>query len=366
MILDRSTLEAYAGCPHKGYLKVLFDACKAKAQGKTVFAWEEALLAAADRRLIEALLDAAACGTNSSLCETGIQIHAVIEEAFKACDGDLSLIPDYISDRLPHVRPDLQPDAIRAGRYICDMVADIHIKVLAIEKQISVKTPDGESLTCRLDLLGQGLNRSLHVFDWKSGWLRRTNGETFDSFQAQFAASLLWGQSCYSEVEVIHYWYMETRFGTKAYAKFDRNEEHPRLPHLTQQIAFSGRIDETVKLVRDAVQECRPTDTKCCQCDMIRFCKLAHLDADEISKDPKSFVDKLAYDIASVARRKKAATAWVKAKGPIAGTAVVFDRKRPSERFSCELIDGGKPFKINHECIVGPVTGDDEVDAFFK
>ena len=367
MILDRSTVENYSECPQKGYLKILFDAVRAEALGQKVFDWEQKRLEQADPILLNTLHKYAMNGTMNAICETGILIHEMIDKAFKECKGDTSIIPDWISDNFPKIRPDVQPDAIRAGRFVCDQIADLHVKVLAIEKQISLAYNDQLTLTTRIDLLAQGLNNSLHVWDWKTGYKRRTASETHDSFQGQFTAALLWQQPCYANVDVIHYWYMETRFGTRAYARFERNAEHPRLPHLTQKVAFDERIGQALTLFLVNNQECWPHDEKCCQCDMVRFCAMAHIDAAERSDDSKAFIDKLAYDMASVARRKKAATAWVKAKGPIVGTKVVFDRKQPTERFSCGLTDvvEGKDYtKPAASAFAG--TGDDELDGFFK
>ncbi len=362
--LDRSTLENYAECPQRAYLKILFDALRAEATGKTVFDWEKERIAQADPMLISTLRKAALCGTTNALCDTGILIHEMIEKAFQECDGDTSIIPDWISDNFPKIRPDVQPEAIRAGRFVCDQIADLHVKVLAVEKQISVAVDEALILTTRLDLLAQGLSNSLHVWDWKTGYKRRTASETHDSFQGQFTAALLWDQPCYANVDVIHYWYMETRFGTRPYARFERNAEHPRLPHLTQKVAFDARISQALTLFASNNQECWPHDEKCCQCDMVRFCAMAHIDAAEISDDPKAFIDKLAYDMASVARRKKAATAWVKAKGAIVGTKVIYDRKRPTDRFTCTLSDIGDGPKSRADVFAG--TGDEELDGFFK
>lgn len=345
IILDRSFLEKYAACPQQGYLSMLFSALKAQAAGQTVFAWEKERIADAEPAIVEQMEALAECGTSNELCQTGIAIHDVVDAAFKECGGNLELIPDWITENMPKIRPDLQPDAIRAGRYIADQLADLHVRVIGTEIQLSFELfPQTASrpaviVAMRIDLLAQGINQSLHVWDWKSGYKQRTNSEAVDSFQGQCGACVLWKQDCYAQVETIHWWYQECRYGTRAYARYSRSSEHPRTPHLTQMLAFENRIEQAARLFLNNSQECWPTETKCSQCDMVYFCRMRHLAADEIADSPRLFIDKLAYDLASVSRRKKAATAWVKAKGPICGSVCTYDRKPPAVRFTCEMIE---------------------------
>lgn len=337
-ILDRSTLERYAECPQQGYLKCLYDAVCAYQSGHPPLWYEQKMMDSADPMLLAEMKKYACKGTETSICQTGVAIHGLIEKAFEECEGDLTRVPDWIVSNAPKIRPDIQPEALRAMRHVADMLSDLHVSIIAIEQQVATEMK-GITLTCRLDLLAQGTNQSLHVIDWKTGYKRRTPAETADSFQAQFIAYLLWSQPCYKEVNVIHFWYYETRYGTKSYARFVRNEEHPRLPHLTQYAAFESRIANALSLFLTNTQDAWPDEEKCCQCDMVSFCSAAHLNAEQIDKDPKAFIDHLAYLCGKVAAMKKAATAWVKAKGPLVGTKVVFDRKKPSERFTCGFIN---------------------------
>ena len=379
IVLDRSFLEKWANCPYQGYLSMLHDALRAEAIGKAVFPWEAERIKDAPAELVDSLRKVALCGTKGELCEVGIHIHDIIDQAFKACENDLEKIPDWISDNIPRIRPDIQPDAIRAGRFIADQIADFHVPIIGVEKQIdfvlfpAVGSRPEVRVTMRVDLYGQGLNQSLHIWDWKSGYKQRTNSEAVDSFQGQCGAFIMWQQPAYKDVDIVHWWYLETRFGSRAYAKFDRRNEHPRLPHLTQQVAFGVRIEEAARMFLENRRDCWPLETKCCQCDFVRFCKLRHIDAAEIGDDPKLFIDKLASDIADVTRRKKAATAWVKEHGAIEGTACTYTRKPPTNRFTCEMI-GNEPTAAKkttkRKSTAMPITerastGDDEIDMFF-
>jgi hypothetical protein len=371
--LDRSTLERYANCPFAGYVLGLLEALIAQAKGEKLFDWEVKRLAEADPKLIESLTPYVLCGMRNLICETGTEIHKIIDEAFETCKGDLEQIPSWIEDELPKCRPDLQPEVIVAGRHICDILADLHIKVLGTEVQMDFELfPETASrpaviVTQAFDLIGQGIE-SLHILDWKTGHKRRTNSEAYDSFQGQCGALLCWKQKEYADVRKIYWWYHETRFGTRAFARFERDEYHPRLPHLTQEVAFEHRLEEAAKLLIADCRECWPLDTKCCWCDAIRWCPLAHADAKDIATDPKFFVDKLIVDSESVTKRRKAALEWLKAKGPIVGTKAVFKQKTPQSRFTGELeeIQTGKDYSKTVRVETPASTGDSTIDSFFN
>jgi len=344
IILDRSRLEQYATCPRQGYLSVLRDAVKAKTEGFEVYDWEKARVENADAGLIDGMSKIALQSATGRLAECGTQIHDLIDRAFTACNNDTSLVPEWFVDNLPSIKPNIQPMAIRHAKHVADMVSEHHVAVIGLELQISlVIIPETETApavigTSRLDLLGSGKG-NLHVVDWKTGFKRRSNSETVDSFQAQFIALLLFNQAEYKEINTIHFWYYETMWGTKSHARFDRNDEHPRLPGLTTEVALRGRATEAVKLFQMDCRDAWPLPDACCWCDMIRFCPQASIEAKEIADDPKAFIDNLVVLEALCGIRKKAATAWIKAKGAIEGTKVVFSKKVPQERFTAGFED---------------------------
>jgi len=277
--------------------------------------------------------------TTGKLAECGTQIHELIDKAFNECKNDIHLVPEYLVDNLPKIKPNIQPMAIRHARHICDMIAEYHVDIMAVEQQVSlVIIPETDTApaviaTTRIDLLGSGKG-NLHAVDWKTGFKRRSNSETADSFQAGCIAFLLFQQKEYKEINTIHFWYYETMFGTKAYARFDRNEEHPRLPGLTTEVALRGRITEAVDLFMKDCRDAYPLPDTCCFCDVIRFCPQASMEAKEIADDPKAFIDSLVVLEALCKARKRAATQWIKAHGAIEGSKVVYTQKVPQERFS--------------------------------
>lgn len=343
IVLDRSRLEQIANCPWQGYLMMLLEAMRAKVAKHEVFPWEQEMLETAETDLIVDLGELARASQDSVLCEVGIELHALIQRAFKETEGDLEAVPEWFVDNLPKVRPDFQPEALVAGRHVADMLSNLHIGGILIEKQLDwcVRPPckehGGIVVTQCLDLYGQGLQRSIHVVDYKTGRKQRTNTDAQDSMQAETGAYLIWQQPEYAEVDVIHWWFYETRFGTKAYAKFERNAEHPRLPHLTTEKAIRERIQSAVQLFLDESRECWPEEKKCAYCDVISLCPNAHMNAKEVADDPKGFVDNLVVMIEYVKRKKTALTKYLRGHGTVAGSKVVFGKKAPSTDFRTEF-----------------------------
>lgn len=339
IILDRSRLESFATCPMQAYLSILWDVIKAMADGYQVFPWEKKIYDAADTELLAEMTKVQYQSTDGAMAECGIQIHALILRAFEACKNDLQMVPQWFVENLPKIKPNMTPMAIRHARHVGEMIADYHVNVIGLELQVSLvivaetDTTPAIVVTTRIDLLGSGKG-GLHVVDWKTGYKRRNNSETLESFQAGFIALLLFSQEEYKDVDTIHFWYYETMFGTKAYARFDRNEEHPRLPGLTTEVALKGRALEAVKLFQEDCKEAWPLPESCAWCDVIRFCPKASIGAKEIADDPAAFIDSLVVLEALVKERKKAATLYIKGHGALEGTKVVYTRKLPQERFT--------------------------------
>lgn len=344
IILDRSRLEQYATCPMQAYLSTIWDALKAKHAGLEVFPHEEKLLDEAAPHLFKNMSELIRRSTDSKLAIIGTQIHDLIEKAFAECKGDREIIPQWFVDNLPKVQPNIQPMAIRHARNVGDIIADYHIPIIGVERQLSIiivpetATTPAIIATMRYDLVGSG-NNCLHIMDWKTGYKSRTNSETADSFQAQFGAWLIMQQPEYAEINTVHFWYFETMWGTKSYAKFVRNEEHPRLPGLTTEVALKERILSAVRLFQANSKECWPMEETCAWCPMIEFCPNADMTAKTIADDPKAFVDRMVVIEAYLKNMKKSATEWVKARGEIEGSRVIFTKKIPAERFTVEFQD---------------------------
>lgn len=363
IIADRSRLEQYANCPQQGYLSILWDALKAKTEGYEIFDWEVERVTGADPVLIEKMQKVIDQSVDSKLAECGTQIHDLIDKAFNECKNDINLVPEWFVDNLPKIQPNIQPIALRHARHIADMISEYHVNIIGLEQQISLviipktKTTPAVIATTRIDLLGSGKG-NLHVVDWKTGFKRRSNSEAAESFQAGFIALLLFSQKEYKDINTIHFWHYETQWGTKAYVRFDRNEEHPRLPGLTTEVALKSRTTEAVNLFMKNSKDVWPLPDTCCWCDMIQFCPYASMGSKEIADDPKVFVDSLVVLTALVKARKQAATAYIKSHGAIEGTKVVFAKTIPQDKFTGGFQDKNKP--------KSGVTGKENLDSHFK
>ena len=381
IILDRTRLEQYATCPFQGYLSTLVDALIAPLNGLEVYEWEQKLLDEADPKLLDHLRKLGRNSLVAECCEIGTEIHKLIHESFIACknkliankengeatfkmsDFDVADIADHFVKKLPTMkRTDIQPQAVEHAKNVGDMLVNLHIPLLGIEQQLSMiflpetKRRPSVTVSMRYDLIGQGLS-SVHGIDWKTGYKERTNTETYESFQAQLGAWLLWKQ--YPETKDVYWWYYETNRGTKGYAHFDRTKEYPRLAGLSVETVIKGRIRQAVATFIKNNRECWPTPKKCIECWMLFFCEEADLSAKLMAENPKQFVDRLIIDEASVNRRKKTLTDWAQAKGDIVGSKKGWGDKQCKKRSSYGWIDLDKP--------KGAVeTGDESLDSHFK
>ncbi len=310
VIGDRSRIEQYGTCPLQAYL------CKKHNID-------------VDSQLVNS------CGIG----------HELVEEAVKYCQGseDWDMIADHFLNELPKVRPDVQPDVIKAARFVTDELNNMPIQRLIgceiqIDCQLLPADPDAGRgpiiLTSCLDMLFSGRESSLIVYDWKFGFKKRSNAEALDLFQTIFICWLLWQQPEYQSVETIHFFYKETRWGTVAYARLDRHKEWPQLPHLTTEMACQGRIMEAVKLWLSDCQDAWPEPKKCAWCDAIMECEVANRLAKKLAGkigNIKKFVDEIVVLTARLNTMKDLATHYVKKHGEMAGTASVIQRKKPAE-----------------------------------
>lgn len=316
VIGDRSYIEQYATCPLQAYL------CRKHN-----------------------------IPVQNKLVDSGTIIHDLIEEAVEYCreSADWDMLADYFANELPKVRPDVQPDVIKAARFVTDELVNMPIQrligcELQIEHQFLPADPEAKRgpiiLTTCLDMLFTGRDSSLIVYDWKTGFKKRSNAEAADAFQTQFIGWLLWQQPEYQSVETIHFFYKETRWGSVAYSGLERNKEWPQLPHLTTEMAFAGRIAEAVKLWLSDCQDAWPEEKKCLWCDAIWHCKYANALAKNIKTQTKQAVDHYQVLLAMCQKYKEGFTELIRggAVTEIAGTACVIKRKKPAEpKFSLAI-----------------------------
>ncbi len=329
LLMDRTELERYGTCPQSAYLHRIHK-----------------------------------YPCNNDLAVGGVEIHRLIENAFSKNailneDGsiagyELDKVAEYFVDELPAIRPDLQPDAIRAARFVADQIADIHTQILGVEKQIDYTVlPETASrprvvATMCLDLLFAGKNNSLHYLDWKTGFRKRTAEEARDCFQTTMAAYLLFknydGSNTNADGQVlpriqkVHVWYKEVRWGTQAYCCLDRDEEDPVLPHLTVERALEARVEQAVKMWMTDCSDPWPEPKKCSWCSAIYDCKYADPSVRSIAENPKEYVDRYAVICALAERMKDSLGLWFKQHGPVEGTETKFDWIVPEPKFSPKLI----------------------------
>jgi hypothetical protein len=318
-ILDRSTLEDFATCPFMA---------QCRKTGKHVV---------------------------GDLAQVGTEIHRLIHEAFEWCKGEPESAPaDYFQQEAPKCRPDIQPDVLRAARAVSYEIGKINMgRILGVEYQVDFQLPGKVKdrpikITTAIDLLLQGAaDTLLTVFDWKTGYKKRTNSDAADSFQAQFIAYILF--QLYPTVQTVHFWFIETRYGTRAYARFDR-KELAGFSALTQEQAIEARIMQAVGLWAIDSQEAWPEPCKCAWCDFTADCPHVVGDPKELAKDEKGFVDQYIALDARLESMKKAATEWIKSGKAtvLKGTKVSIEKTRPNNRFTLSVY-GSKTKKEDDE-----------------
>ena len=281
--------------------------------------------------------------TTNILRDVGGESHKLAEECIKTGIDNQTLpedMADWFVNELPKVRPDIQPQVIRAVKHLAESILRLRPqKIIGVEEQIDwpsdMKAMDGRPfvLTTCLDLLTAG-NDSLIVQDWKSGFKKRSNQEARDDFQAQFCAFILF--MMYPECNTVHWFFDETFWGTKSYAKFERHASTIH-PDLTTEMQIKGRIFAALKLWQEDSREAWPEEKKCCWCDAIYVCPHANSQAKEIADDPKMFIDHMTVISELLKRYKKTATDYMKANGPIKGTKMVFEWRQPKQKCTPRL-----------------------------
>lgn len=263
--VDRSTLEAFAKCPQQGYL-----------------------IKQHEKELV----------CNEVLPVVGSFVHQLAKEAIEFADKNIQEASDYFAEELSKARPDIQPEVIRAGRHLANQLLRFQTNaVLICEEQITRSilpaTPTkGELLITTKPDLALATNKAdtIIVLDWKSGWKERTNADALDEFQT---CVICWAlKAKYPEINTLHFYYLNTRRGTIAYAKIELNKIVG--PHdLTQESAFYSRILEAVKLWQSENKEAWPEPEKCQTCPVLKFCELADPTIPlDFQKSPDKFLDR--------------------------------------------------------------------------
>ncbi len=304
VILQRSEMQSRADCPHQANLCVKH---KDKIERHEV------------------------------LPETGSQVHKLAEVAIKANEQNLQDAADYIANELPKIRPDLQPEALRAGRNLANELRRFEgSRLLLCEEPVTrslmpATQETGEVLiVSEIDLvLATSKQDTIIVLDYKTGYKDRTNAEAMDEFQTCVGSWDLWGK--YPQVNTIHWWYLNTRLHTRSYARLERERDEEN---------FGARIFEVARLYIDKSDEAWPEPKKCSMCDVTRWCKVADYEAKQLDGKPKKYIDAFIALEARCEKMKATIQESCKTGRRLYGTGGWYDdmpKRKPSQKISFKI-----------------------------
>lgn len=310
--IDRSTLETVCMCPHQYQL--------AKKHKRPL---------------------------QTKLPTIGSIEHKLIEEAIEEMRNmGADAMADFYVNELPKMRPDLQPELLLAGKYVARQL--LHIRpwmITGCEFQVeyeilpAIKSRGPILITMCLDLVITGMDDTLIVIDWKSGYKKRSNTEAFMSLQAQCAALILWKQENFQHVDKIEFTYQETRWGTWAKAEFNRNKGYGYyLPDLTQEGAFETRLLECVRLILEDNDETWPDPDKCAWCDYSDLCKDCNIAAMDFAQDREAYVKSTIVIEQVLKKRKDMMKTYILEGGKLEFDCVVARKKEPKKTFTLECV----------------------------
>jgi hypothetical protein len=283
IIIDRSTLERYAECPHQAY----------HVEHRNV-------------------------STSSEDTETGNEVHDILARAVAerhehgTSAHDLRELIDSLA---VHSRPDVQPAVISSVRrsswsiiqllctkpngqerhpedLLCfDGGRDEFSAQLAADILPANEDRGPVRLTCELDLvLATASERELDVIDWKSGWKWWTASEVRDAFQFQFYAWVAFNK--WPSVDRLNFRVFMTRENTATSpVTFDRSEMFPIYNRLKTAVDLYLLHHDSPSA--DDVPAW-PLPSRCSLCPAASICLMAHRPAVEVAIDPAGAVLQLA------------------------------------------------------------------------
>lgn len=292
--VDRSTLERYSVCP---------------AQAR--------------------LIDSGLVLNESSIAAAGQAVHDAFSQTIAAYIDEPDMYASELAERamsaLRSARPDVQPEAIAAGRPAVWAWA----KMLASHSPANVIRFDGGQgdrsgqlardhvcgdvtlrITSELDLLlATPAKQVLREIDYKSGWRRFSIDNVASSFQFGLHAWLVFEN--YPEVEALEVQVWQTRSNNLTYpVTFDRS----RLREIDTRIRSAA--GEFVRWRNSKPQDVPtwPAVDKCPTCPAAVLCP-ASLHCGHLSADPGKFIDDMVALKAELDAREELAIAHVKATG---------------------------------------------------
>lgn len=328
VVLDRSTLERWATCPHQAHH--------------------------VDRGLVS---------SGSTEADSGNECHDILAAAVDVRHRHAVPARDlreYIDERAVKSRPDVQPEVVKALRKSYPVV-----HLLCHHDNGEERNPDdilrydgGEGdrrgqlggdilpapedgsrgpvrLTCEVDLLlATASPEELDLWDWKSGWRYWTAGEVKESFQFQFYAWLVF--HTYPEVRRVWVRVFMTREGAAtSVVEFSRGRDlyqiHQRLlsaANLYLKFRDAGGPEDV---------DAWPAPDKCSICPAATRCLMAHLPERDLAADPEGYLRQYVATQAAADRMAARMAVKVRAEGrdmvfrdPAKG-AVAFGMEKPKE-----------------------------------
>jgi len=241
------------------------------------------------------------------LAEVGNEGHRVMAEAVAWGKGDKREVIEYLEEELPKTRPDLQPDVLRSTRGVAKTLRKIPVeKIVSVEKQYSYELmPATESrgaviITCCMDIvLLATVETELHVHDWKTGYKKRSNSGVLDEFQTQFYCTVLF--KVFPELQKIHFWYEQTRFGDRVYGCAERET------HLDN---FEMRVRMAIQDYLSKTDEARPDVDKCSWCNCTAICPYITGEAKTLTDNPSEYFAQYIARLAHTKKMKQAMDAY--------------------------------------------------------
>ena len=248
----------------------------------------------------------------NGLAMVGQLAHKVIGETLEQRGEEYAAFSMYLREELSKVRPDLQPEVIAALRNFLKTVDTFDPwRIVSVEKQYSTvfweatRSEGPHVITCCIDFITAGKDEtSLVVWDWKSGWKRWTNTLARTAFQTHFYSFVLFKE--FPQVETIHFWYDNTRYESRAYAKITREFDYHN---------YQARIAETIRLKMSGSKEAWPLPEKCAWCPACLICPHAIEAARDFQVNPVGHLQQYRVLKSAVKKMKTTMTAYCKETG---------------------------------------------------
>lgn len=306
IIIDRSTLERWANCPHQAYH-----------------------------------VDRGGIFTGSVDADVGNEVHAILSRAVAARrEGEpAGRIRELIEELAMKSRPDIQPRVLAAaGRkwplvsLLCNHddgygperspedIIRFDGGPLGFEGQLAADLmPEAEDgsrgpirLTCEVDLLmATASPEELSLYDWKSGWRHWTATDARTAFQFQFYAWVIFQN--YPKVNRVRLVVWMTRDGEGTSAiYFDRH----------QMYEIGERLNAAVAVMLKHHNATQPEDVpawpgpeKCSLCPAVTRCVLVHAPEADAAKDERGYLAQYVATQAAADRMSDVLATRVRSKG---------------------------------------------------